>query len=137
MNFKRGRIVILGITLTVIALLSTRVDTVSEINAATGAIRTRSGFAFLPMGPWKETPTWASERAQRLGIDTSHAWQYLGSRHRFMGLLSRACGDTPASHVLKYLEEEIPEDQHDAFVRQFAAATEVERDAMIKQRSQG
>lgn len=138
MNFKQGRTVIIGISLAVIAILSTRFDTVSEMNAATGAMRTRSGSAWLPKGPWKETPTWASERAQRLGIDTRHEWQFLGSRHRFMGLVSRACGDAPASHRLQYVtEEEMTDEQRDTIVRRFTAATEEEREAILDQLFRG
>jgi hypothetical protein len=134
MDIRWSRIFAATIAVVAIAMLLTQPETVTEINAATGTVRTRRIFAGLLKGAWKESPTWVSERARHLGVVTGHEWQLL-SKHSHIGfIVSRGCSKAPVSYQLRSVpEDEIPEEQRDTFVRQFAEATEKEREAILRQ----
>jgi hypothetical protein len=133
MQFRWGRILVATTAVVSIAILCP-VETVTEINAATGSTRTRGTVAGFIKGSWKESPTWVSERAKDLGIATDREWQRLGSSRLVGFTISNGCSRAPVSYQLKsFPGDEIPEEQRDAFVRRFAGAPEKERQAILRQ----
>jgi hypothetical protein len=111
----------------------------SEANRATGAIRTRTTRALVFKGGWKEKPTWLSERAKELGLNSDHQWQYLGRRTTTHFIwVSRGSGKTPASFPIRYLDpEDLSQEQQDQFVARFVQGTEKEREDLIRQIADG
>ena len=134
MKFRWSRILAAMFIMLAAAFLLTWSETITEINAATGSMRTRSTFAGFLKGAWKESPTWVSERAKDVGLATDHEWQHFGSS-RHVGLtISKGCSRAPVSYQLRSVRnDEIPEEQRDAFVRRFIGATEKEREAILRQ----
>ncbi|MEK7953892.1 hypothetical protein [Luteolibacter soli] len=119
-------------------LVLTRSESITEINAATGNIRTRTTVAWLWKGAWKESSTWVSERAKHLKVPTENKWQTLGIVRQFGTSISRGCNRAPVSYLLTNLREEaVAEGQRDEFVRQFAGATENEREEILRQLLRG
>ena len=134
MDIRWGRIFTAMIAMVAIVMLLTQPERVTEINAATGALRTRHIFAGVLKGAWKESPTWVSKRAEQLGLATDHQWQHLGSRSHVGPIVTRGCARAPASYQLRgFPDDDIPEDQRNAFVRRFVEAPEKEREAILQQ----
>jgi hypothetical protein len=108
-------------------------DTYYEINAATGATRTKHRYGFLITTNWKVTPTWMSESAERQGIDIRDSWQ-LVSRHSFRVVSEvNACGRAPKSFLINLVDPSaMSKEEADRFVREFVKADEQEREAMIR-----
>ncbi|HEY1121090.1 MAG TPA: hypothetical protein VGE67_05800 [Haloferula sp.] len=132
MKFRWGRIFAATAVVVCIAMILPD-ETVTEINAATGTSRSRRTFAGFVKGAWKESPTWVSQRAASLGIATNDQWRLLSTRRHVGITYSLGCGKAPVSYDLKYVPENaVPEEQRDAFVRQFAAATEKEREEILR-----
>lgn len=114
--------------------IATDKETWSEMNHATGAMRTRSTRALVFDKPWVETSTWVSERAAQLGIDTDSEWQILSYRREYLGIVTRGCGRTPASFQLRFTDEsELSQEEQDAFVRNFVKADDPARKTMIRE----
>ena len=134
MDFRGGRIITVTIAAMAIAMLLTQPESITEINAGTGSVRTRRTFIGVLKGAWKESPTWVSERAKHLGVATDHEWQILSQRSHVGPIVSRGCSKAPASYQLRNIpEDEIPEEQRDAFIRRFVEASEKEREAILRQ----
>jgi hypothetical protein len=132
MSFRWGRIFAATAAVVCVAMILPD-ETVTEINAATGTFRSRRTFAGFIKGAWKESPTWVSQRSASLGIATNDQWQFFSTRRQVGITYSRGCGKAPASYDLKYVpEDEIPEEQRDAFVRRFVGATEKEREEILR-----
>jgi hypothetical protein len=106
-----------------------------EVNAMTGAHRTKIRYAYVFDTAWKVRPTWIDESAARQGISTDNGWQYLSVVSERLFSTTHACGRAPVSYPVRVL---VPEelnlkttDEIDRFGRDFIAADESKRARMI------
>lgn len=116
-----------------VAFLSTET---TEINAMTGAKRTKVRRALVFETPWTEKSTWVAASAERQGISTAAGWQSLGKISDSLIWGSRGCAKAPAAYDLGSFNpqilglESVVEIDH--FVRNFVAASESKRKIMLK-----
>lgn len=114
--------------------IATNRESWTEINTATGAMRTRTTHAVVFTKPWVEKSTWVSERAAQLGINTESSWQLLSHREDNWGMVRRGCGETPASfHFSIPYSPELSQEQEDSFIRSFVKADEETRRKLIRE----
>ena len=106
-----------------------------EVNAMTGAYRTKMLYAYVFDTAWKVRPTWIDESAARQGISTDDGWQYLSVVSKRLFSTTHACGRAPVSYPVRVLDlEEFglrTTDEIDRFARDFIAADESKRARMI------
>ena len=122
----------------VILLVCTFNETRTEINRATGAMRTRSTWLGIVKKPWTETPNWVSSRAAALGVNTDAEWQLLGVRTDGLMTTSRGCNRAPeAYHLSLWKESPLATEDGDRFVLAFTKASESERQKMIEKLCDG
>ena len=131
-------IILCPLVLALLAGIATNHETWTEMNRATGAMRTRSTRAFVFAKPWSATSTWVSERAARLGIDTDSEWQLLSHREMHWGAVAHGCGKAPASFYLRTADESVlSQEEQDDFIRSFVDADEESRERMIHELMDG
>lgn len=127
-------VILCPIAFVLLAGIATNQESWTEINAATGATRTRTTKALVFAKPWVERSTWVSERAAQLGINTDSDWQLLGHHKLTWGIATRGCGIAPASFYLSTQNEaEPPQEEQDSFIRSFVKADEGTRKRMIRE----
>lgn len=119
-----------------VVYLARSTDERTEVNAMTGAVRSRMRYAYVFSTSWKVRPTWVSESAARQGISTEDGWQYLSFVSERIFTTSHACGRAPVSYPLRGLDPEDlnlrTTDEIDRFARDFIAADESKRARMIQ-----
>ena len=118
-----------------VAFLAATTEKRIEVNAMTGAIRTKIKYAFVFDTPWKTRTTWLAESAARQGISTGSAWQYLSTVSESPLHKSFADKSAPASYPLIAISPELlnlaTEDDIDRFVREFVSGDEARRSQLI------
>ena len=118
-----------------IGYLALYTDKYTEVNAMTGAIRTRMRYACIFNTAWKIRPTWISESAARQVIPTEDGWRYLSVVSKTVFSTTHACGRAPASYPLNAIHPEslnlTTEAEIDHFARDFIMADEAKRRQMI------
>ena len=110
-------------------------ETWTEINRATGAMRTRKTHGWIFARPWVETPTWVSVRAAGLGLKTDSEWQLLTHLHSNLIVTSRGCGLSPVSYYLQGQHsdpDDLSDAERDRFVISFVKGTEADREELIR-----
>jgi hypothetical protein len=113
--------------------LSTASERYSEIDPATGAVRTRTTRALVSTSDWIEEPTWLSLRAAELGLSGKTRWQYFHCLKTGFFVIQRGCGQAPESiHVQLLDPAEMESDERDRFVAAFVSGTEEDRAALIR-----
>ena len=117
----------------VILLICTFKETRTEINRATGAMRTQSTRLGIFKKPWTETSNWLSKRAAALGVNTDADWQLLTVRTDGLMTTSRGCNRAPeAYHLSLWKESPLAPEDADRFVLAFTKASESEREELIR-----
>ena len=110
-------------------------DEYIEVNAMTGAYRTKMRYAYVFDTAWRVRPTWIDESAARQGISTDDGWRYLSVVSERLLSTTHACGRAPVSYPVRILDLEEFDlratDQMDQFARDFIAADESKRARMI------
>lgn len=118
-----------------VVYLARSTDERIEVNAMTGAVRTKMRYAYVFNTAWKVRPTWIAESAARQGISTDDGWQYLSVVSERIFSTTHACGRAPVSYPVRVLDpEELnlrTADEIDRFARDFIAADESKRARMI------
>lgn len=118
-----------------LAYLVRSTDERIEVNAMTGAVRTKVRHAYLFNSPWKVRPTWIAESAARQGISTDDGWQYLSVVSERMFSTTHASGRAPVSYPVRAIDPEAlnlkTTAEIDLFARDFVAADEANRALMI------
>lgn len=117
-----------------ILFLTSSSDEYIEVNAMTGAIRSRTRHSFVFNTEWKVRPTWASESAERQKIPTVDGWRRLSTVSHRMDCTINACSRAPASYCLGESPDAlnlITPEAIDRFVRDFVSADEPTRKLMI------
>ena len=118
-----------------VAYLARSTDEHIEVNAMTGAVRTKMRHAYVFNSPWKVRPTWIAESAARQGISTDDGWQYLSVVSERMFSTTHACGRAPVSYPVRAIDPEAlnlkTTAEIDRFARDFIAADEAKRALMI------
>jgi uncharacterized protein YqjF (DUF2071 family) len=127
---------VIGFSLTGgIAFLARSTDQRIEVNAMTGAVRTKMRFAYVFNTAWHVDPTWIAESATRQGISTDDGWQYLSVVSERLFYTSRACGRTPAVYPVRAIDPEFlnlrTTNEIDRFARDFVLSDETKRAPMI------
>jgi hypothetical protein len=127
-------VILCPIALALLVGITTNQESWTEINAATGATRTRTTKALLFAKPWVERSTWVSEQAAQLGINTNSDWQLLGHHKQTWGIATRGCGTAPASFHLRSSDQTVlSTGEQEAFVRSFVKADEETRERLIRE----
>jgi hypothetical protein len=107
-------------------------ETWTEVNAATGAMRTRNAYFFVFEQPWEGRPTWVSIRAAELGVNTDAEWQQITHHTDRLMLLSHGCSRAPEAYFISLCDEsQLTPEQRDRFVIAFTKASEPARKEMI------
>lgn len=128
----------IAVTAVVILLVCVTKETRTEINRATGAMRTQSTRCGIFKSSRREIPNWVSGRAAALGVNTDAEWQLLTVRTDGLLTTSRGCSLAPEAYQLSNWKESPlnPEDS-DRFVRAFIQASEAQRKEMIGKLADG
>lgn len=110
-------------------------DTIHEVNAKTGEVRTRVRKAHFFTSPWSVRSTWVADLAKSQGISTGDGWQALSVVSKRFFMTSRACRKAPASYVLAATK---PEDldltssqEKEQWVREFISGDEFKREKIL------
>ena len=115
--------------------LAMSTDEYIEINAMTGATRTKMRYAYVSNTTWKVSTSWPAESATRQGISTDDGWHFLSVISKRPLSKTHACGHAPASFLLSLAQPEAlnlhTTDEIDSFVRDFVRADESQRRKMI------
>jgi hypothetical protein len=118
-----------------VSFLARSTDERTEVNAMTGAVRTKMRYAYVFNTAWKVRPTWVEESAARQGISTDGGWQYLSVVSTRLLYTLNECGRAPVSYPMQVVDpEELnlkTAEEIDRFARDFIAADESKRARMI------
>ena len=118
-----------------VSYLARSTDKRIEVNAMTGAVRTKMRYAYVFNSPWKVRPTWIAESAARQGISTDDGWQYLSALSERLFYTLNECGRAPVSYPVNAIDPEVlnltTTDEIDRFTREFVVADEATRAQMI------
>lgn len=118
-----------------VAFFALSTDECIEVNAMTGAVRTKTQYAHVFNTEWKVSPTWIGESAVRQDISTANGWQYLSVVSKRLFYTAHACGRAPASYPVRAIDPEALNlatiEEIDRFSRDFIVANEAKRAQMI------
>ena len=117
-----------------VGFLAMTTDEYIEMNAMTGAIRTKTRYAYVFNTAWKVSPNWVEESATRQGISTDDGWSYLSVISRRPLSTINACERAPASHLLRKEPDAYnlkTRAEIDSFAREFVRADESKRREMV------
>ena len=116
-----------------LVFLSTASERYSEIDPATGAVRTRTTRALVSTSGWMEEPTWLSLRAAELGLSGETRWQFFNRKKTGFFVIQRASARAPESIDIRHLDPaEMESDERDRFVAAFVNGSEEERASLIR-----
>lgn len=116
-----------------LAFLSTASERYSEIDPATGAVRTRTTRALVFTSDWLEESTWLSRRAAELGLSDKSRWQFFNRTKTGFFMIQRASARAPESIHIRHLDlVEIEIEERDRFVAAFVSGTEEQRASLIR-----
>ena len=118
-----------------VVYLAQSTDKRIEVNAKTGAVRTKMRYAYVFNSPWKVRPTWLAESSARQGISTDDGWQYLSAVSKRLFYTLNECGLAPVSYPVNAIDPGdlnlTTTDEIDRFTREFILADEAKRAQMI------
>lgn len=118
-----------------VVYLARSTDERVEVNAMTGAVRTKMRYAYVFNTTWKVRPTWIAESAERQGISTEQGWRYLSVVSKRLFHTSHACGRAPVAYPVRAIDPEVLDlttiNEIDRFSRDFIVADESKRAQMI------
>lgn len=133
MKGKADRWILLVALLLFLAFLSTATERYSEIDPATGAVRTRTTRALVSTSDWVEEPTWLSLRAVELGLSGETRWQFFNRKRTVFFVIQRASASAPESIHIRHLDPAgMESEERDRFVAAFVNGTEEERAWLIR-----
>ncbi|MES2477151.1 MAG: hypothetical protein V4640_15305 [Verrucomicrobiota bacterium] len=118
-----------------VAFFALSTDERIEVNAMTGAVRTKTRYAYVFNSEWKVRSTWIGESAVRQGISTANGWQYLSVVSKRLFYMAHASGRAPASYPVRAIDPEAlnltNSEEIDRFTRDFITADEAKRKQML------
>lgn len=133
MRGKVDRGILLIAFILLLAFLATATVRYSEIDPATGAIRTKTTRALVFTSDWVEKPNWLSLRAKELGLSGRTRWQFFSEKKTGFFVIQQASGRAPESiHVQLLDPSEMDAGERDRFVAAFVSGSENERALLIK-----
>jgi len=117
-----------------VGYLARTTDEYFEVNAMTGAVRTRTRYAYVFNTPWKVRSTWIADSAARQGIPTEKGWRKLEVVSKRLSTTSTYTS-APVSYQVIGIGPKVlnltATDEIDHFVHDFVFADESKRREML------